>query len=88
MSHDAVGELEGVRMADLERAARSRWSAACFWIASTIGLAVVAGVEAPQAREAVEDAASVGRRNACPWRATMRGAVLNGRLAVNGIQKA
>ncbi len=36
-------------------------SAAWRWIASTIGLAVVAGVAAPQRRGAVEDLAPLGR---------------------------
>ena len=84
-----VGELEDDRMAHLEG---RRVVELGRLLLDRLGdlRAAVAGIDAPQARGAVEDLAAVAAScSACPWRDTsMRGACLNCRFAVNGIQNA
>ena len=84
-----VGELEGDRVAHLERPARSPCSRGLrAGSPRRSRLAAVAGVDAPEPGRAVEHLAAVDAScSACPWRSTSRrGLALNCRFAVNGIQ--
>ena len=87
---EARGQLEGLRVAHLEGRRVVELARPALAIASTIFGRQWPALHAPQARRCRR--APGGRRrwcSACPRRATnMRGAFLNCRFAVNGIQKA